>query len=338
MTHKLLTISLVVFAVMLITFGLGTVVALKSGGFGKMNNINETKTIEMVNASDMIIDVDNAKVNIRTIKSNILTSHLYGDTTFKNREYTVEQVGSTIKITSTKKSFITLWNLGTLTLDIDIPEAYTGNLQLKNRAGSTDINVPKLSEVDINSSAGKIVMSDITSTKFTLKSSAGSIESQNILCSGDVYIKSSAGKIVSKTITGNNVELNSSAGEIYVEGLEAKNAITKNSAGTTVLKKVKNTNLTSTNSAGKLEIEYVEFSNNNIDASSSAGSVQLSLPKDATFILNATTSAGKVNCQFAVTTTNPSAGRLSGNVGKENAANTVKIKSSAGNVDIIKSN
>lgn len=172
-----------------------------------MTIVDETKTIGAGNASEITIDVDNAKVNIRTSKSDTISSHLYGSTTFKNREYIVEKVGNTIRISSTKKSFITLWFLGTLTLDIDLPESYTGNLMLKNRAGATDINMLKLSEVDINSSAGKITMNDMIATKFTLKSSAGSIESKNITCSGDVYIKSSAGKIVTKTIVSNNIEI-----------------------------------------------------------------------------------------------------------------------------------
>jgi len=337
MKNKLLTISLVVFAVMLISIGLGTVAAISTGGIKKMT-IDEIKTIGIENASEITIDVDNAKVNLRTTTGDTISSHLYGSTTFKNREYIVEKVGNTIRISSTKRSFITLWSFGNLTLDIDVPESYTGNLILKNRAGSTDVNLPKLSDVDINSSAGKITMSDIVATKFTLKSSAGSIETKNVTCSGDVYMKSSAGKIVTKTIVGNNVEINSSAGEIYIEGLQATNATTRNSAGSTMIKNIKNTNLISTNSAGKLAVEYVEFNNNNVDISSSAGSVELTLPKTATFNLQSSTTAGRVNCQFPVTTTNTSSSKLYGNVGVEVASNTVKIKSSAGNVDIYKNN
>lgn len=104
-----------------------------------------------------------------------------------------------------------------LTLEIHIPEDYTGNLFVQTTSGSIIVPSGELEDLEVSSVSGAISFSDITSESIHVRSVSGSIDVRTCHAD-DITLKSSSGNISFSGSAQEDLSCISISGRIQAEG------------------------------------------------------------------------------------------------------------------------
>ncbi|WP_416829278.1 DUF4097 family beta strand repeat-containing protein [Ectobacillus polymachus] len=219
--------------------------------------VDETKTIQVTDINKISLESRSSSVHFYPSTSDVLTVHLYGQSSRKDQVLSVSKSGDTAMINiGHKKDYMFFTFFGFV-----------------NKGLQVDVEVPQkmYSEITGRSSAGHIEIQQISAGRFDLDSSAGSIKADDL--KGDVTAHSSAGSINLTNIEG-KMDLDSSAGSVNVR----LKAITHD--------------ITAHSSAGSIQIVTEQQPESlQLNARSSAGSVKSNLAN----ILYSTNERDRVN-------------------------------------------
>jgi lia operon protein LiaG len=291
-------------AVMLIAYGIGTIIMFTSpkaafssekGSF----NIDETKTSSISGIKEIKVSVSSTSINIIPYAEDELKAHLNGNVV-STSPYTKPDLecytsGSTLYV-NVKNNTKTTFGFfsSSMKLDVYVPSNYANELKLTSSSGSINVKDLKLSTLQCTASSGSTTISNITADSFEYTCSSGSLNASGLITK--------------------NTKLSSSSGSKKISGFTG--------------------NLRSNSSSGSTRVEYSSF-DNNIDISASSGSVEVTLPENSAFYADLRASSGGIRTDFPVTVVGSSdKHQLKGVVGSDK--NTVKISTSSGSIRISK--
>ena len=291
-------------AVMVIAYGIGTIIMFTSPGSvfnGEKNsfNINDTKTASLNGIKAINVNVSSTSINIIPTNESEFKAHLEGNVvsmgSYAKPDLECYTSGNTLYVNVKNKSGV---NFGffssSLKLDIYFPAAYSNELKLSSSSGSINARDLKLSKLQCTASSGSTTLENVTADSFDYSSSSGSLNANGLTTNTTKLTSSSGGKRVSSFI-----------GDIK-----------------------------SSSSSGSTKIEYSLF-DNSIDINASSGSVEVKLPETAAFYLDANVSSGSIRSDFPIMVTGSNnKHQLKGTVGSDK--NKVKINTSSGSIRIIK--
>lgn len=287
--------------IMLICYGIGAAIFCydyKNIRLNKSNyNYNESKTLDVNGIKTIYLDTSDSGVNVTAGDGSNVKVDVKGNVTtnsYNRPELNCYKEGDTLYIEFKRKHSFMI--------------GWYNSSQIK-----MNITVPKIynNNMEVYSSAGNVSLRNLKVDDLYSKLSAGNLDMSNLSLKS-LTCKNSAGKITGDNITCSTSSVDSSAGNIELTNFSG--------------------DIRSTNSAGKTSIQYAKF-NNNVDLKNSAGSIYLTLPKESKFNIDASVSAGDINCSFPITVNGTKhENSVIGRVGDSN--NTIKIKNSAGNVEI----
>lgn len=287
--------------IMLICYGIGVAIFCydyKNIRLNKGNyNYNKSKTLDMNGIKTIYVDTSDSGVNVTAGDGANVKVDVKGNVTtssYNKPELNCYKKGDTLYIEFKRKH--------------DFIMGWYNSSQVK-----MNITIPKIynNNMEVYSSAGDVSLRDLKLDDLYSKLSAGNLDMGNLNLKS-LTCKNSAGKITGDNIICNKSSVNSSAGNIALTNFSG--------------------DVESRNSAGKTSIQYNKF-NNNVDLKNSAGNIYLILPKESKFNIDASVSAGDIDCSFPVTVNGTKHDNsVIGKVGESN--NTIKIRNSAGNVEI----
>jgi len=290
-------------AVMLLAYGLGTIVLFNSPNFslnGEKNSfdVNDEKTLQIAGIKDVRVNTSSTSIHVIPYDGKELKTSLNGGVISsgpyikpKLEAYTS---GETLYINVGNKTNIVFgFFSSSLKLDVYIPNSYTNNLKLNSSSGSINVMDLKLSKLECTSSSGSTKIENISADTFIQHSSSGSLTANNL--------------------TTKSSQISSSSGSKRLFGFTG--------------------DLKSTSSSGSTKIEYTTF-DNNIDISASSGSVEITLPEASQFYLDASASSGSIKSDFPITVSGSNdRHKLKGTVGSDK--NKVKVHTSSGSIRIL---
>ncbi|PJI07778.1 MULTISPECIES: DUF4097 family beta strand repeat-containing protein [Clostridium] len=287
--------------IMLICYGIGAAIFsydYKNIRLNKSNyNYNTSKTLDVNGIKTIYVDTSDSSMSVAS-----------GDET--NAKVDVKGIVTT---NSYNRPKLNCYKKGD-TLYIEFKRKHSFMIGWYNSSQvKMNITIPKIynNNMEVYSSAGDVSLRNLKLDDLYSKLSAGNLDMGNLNLKS-LTCKNSAGRITGDNIICNTSSVDSSAGNIGLTNFSG--------------------DIKSRNSAGKTSVQYNKF-NNNVDLKNSAGNIYLTLPKESKFNIDASVSAGDINCSFPITVNGTRhENSVIGRVGESN--NTIKIRNSAGNVEI----
>ena len=173
-----------------------------SFGGGKDYTIDTQKDVNVSEAKDITVGAVSAEINIIQTVGDTLSAHLYGDYNSRSGEIELEvkQTGSTVKI-NVKYPTIGIRSAN-LTLDIQIPESYSGSFEIGTVSSSVKLECEDISfeEVSLNTVSGRISIGTLNSEKLNVNTTSGRVS--GTLSSGDLKANSVSGDFELSDISG----------------------------------------------------------------------------------------------------------------------------------------
>lgn len=254
MNIKKIVFYLMIIAVLGIGTGLG--IAYFTGGFytdssenSDFFNINDTQIEKMDGITQMIIEGVSADINIIPDEREDVKAHFYGNTNVSDLpEMKVGIKGERLMIkidesTKTQVGFIS----SNLSLDIFVPKAFSGDLELHSVSGRVEIKEGlNLRNCSVN------------------------------LISGDTKIQD---------LKTQNLDFESISGHLTMEAVSTENTRIKMVSGDARISNFQG-NLKGESTSGNLKISYSNF-DYDIDFKAVSGVIDIDLPDDAAFALDA---------------------------------------------------
>lgn len=229
--------------------------------------LNDTKQSDLNNIHQISVDASNIALNIIPEKTNEVKVNLSGSVStssnYTKPELQCYKSGDTLFIiVKDNTGVIAGFFNSNINLDIYIPSSYNNDMKLSSSSGDININGFKFNNLNCSLSAGKLTMSNISTSTFSYKNSAGNLKA-NALFTKNATLDSSAGSIDISQFTG-NVSSTNSAGDTKIQYASFNNNIDVHS------------------SAGKIEITLPSNAEFNLDAVSSFGDVKSDFPVTVT--------------------------------------------------------
>jgi lia operon protein LiaG len=194
---------------------------------------------------------------IRTETGNEVRFHYYGKS-IQEVKLISETSNKTLSISAERK-YAFLGTAESTSLDIHIPEAYHGNIEIKTSSGQVSIDTLSL--------AG-----------FTFSTTSGGLEAQS-LKAGISVLNTKSGKISIKTLWSDELEIKGTSSSINI--------------GESFVRKVR-----IKTTSGSISMTCLQLEDANLDIANTSGGITLRLPGSAEFLLKAGNTSGKIQCDF----------------------------------------
>jgi DUF4097 and DUF4098 domain-containing protein YvlB len=263
-------ITLLIVALVLVCFGIGSVIFFAANGGFRTNNpfdrrnissqLEESKTVKVdpekpinLKVSDdsgavTVTGGDVDTVQIKAVKTAYDSTQARADAEVKTVKFTVEQTGNNI------------------TIKYVIPDSMNFN----NRVNSVDftITVPNQTNLDLDNNMGDVSVTDIEGSVVT-QTDFGEINVDNV--EGALSVRTNSGAVTATSIKANNenIDLKSDFGAITLEKANANTITLDTNSGTVKLNEVRATaKLTASTEFGDVTIENGSADSVSIDTNS----------------------------------------------------------------------
>jgi len=282
---------------MVASFAIAAIIMVFTGNFTlKTEEINDSKSFNIEEINEIVIDLASADINIIPVKEGELIVHLYGKISTNIRKDVPELIayktGDKLYIETYNPNEIIIGiNIRQIDLDVYVPEKDLASLNIE--ASSSDISIIgiKAADLKIKNISGDIRVEELVSEKIWIDSTSGDIALIDYI--GNIDIETTSGRI--SLLDG---ELNE---DIYI-----------------------------VSTSGDVLIEQEQASDMNIRSIS--GDLKIKLPESAKFYLDAKTTSGDINISFPISISSSGRNDLEGKVGDSDEIITVKTTS--GDIDI----
>lgn len=161
----------------------------------------------------------------------------------------------------------------------------------------------------------------------------------------DIYIPKQYEQKLTVNMSSGNLKMDSvilsdftscsNSGELSSDGLITEKISIKNSSGNVILKNC-NGNIEIKSGTGKVSVSYDKFEDQNLNIETKTGNISVQLPVTAEFTMNALSTTGIIRSDFSFNNNENADNAIEGEIGSNN--NTVLLKTSAGNIKILKVN
>jgi DUF4097 and DUF4098 domain-containing protein YvlB len=263
-------------------------------GVGKEYTIDETKTIDVMNKSNVQISGVSSDITITQSQGDKLTARLHGDYKSRNGEIKLEILEKTnalrIIIKHPKMGGV---NYSNLKLDITIPQGYNNDLSVNTVSSNILFECKDMTfrNVSTNNVSGKTDIDSLTAKSLDVDTVSGGV----------------IGELLDGTLDITGVSAN-----VDVKGLSNKVRVNTVS--------------------GKVILQFNKLTEDvNIDTTS--GRIEFTLPEDSEFYVRFDSVSGNFKCDIPVNIIRQKGGDFEGYVGSESAPE-LDVDSVSGSLEI----
>jgi lia operon protein LiaG len=249
-------------------------------GVKMFREINDEKQFSLAGIDAIKVTMSSTVINIiRTETGNEVRFHYYGKS-IQEVKLISETSNKTLSISAERK-YAFLGTAESTSLDIHIPEAYHGNIEIKTSSGQVSIDTLSL--------AG-----------FTFSTTSGGLEAQS-LKAGISVLNTKSGKISIKTLWSDELEIKGTSSSINI--------------GESFVRKVR-----IKTTSGSISMTCLQLEDANLDIANTSGGITLGLPGSAEFLLKAGNTSGKIQCDFLFNSaSNTGSHKLEGQIGTKSS-------------------
>jgi lia operon protein LiaG len=274
----------------------GIILAITGNLSIAVEQIDESKTFNTDEISEIYIDIVSTDINIISTNEEEIRVHFYGEvSTNKKMELpslVAYQSGDELRIEIIQPKTILIGiSIWRTKLDIYIPEDSIEVLKADTISSDTSVNNLKVDEFDLGTVSGDFKGESLFANELKLG-----------LTSGDVNLKDYTGNIDVKTISGDVVLEDGS----------------------------QNDNIEVVTVSSDIYVEQEDSSNMNIRTTS--GDIEINLSEDAQFYLKATTVSGDIETRFPIKVISSSRRDLEGIVGSDEKE--IIVSTTSGHIDV----
>lgn len=261
-----------------------------------VEQIDESKTFNTDEISEIYIDMVSTDINIIPTDEDEIRVHFYGEvSTNRKREIpslVAYRSGDELHIEIIQPKTILIGiSIWRTKLDIYIPEDSIEVLKADTISSDTSVNNLKVDEFDLGTVSGDFKGESLFASDLRLNS-----------ISGDISLKEYKG----------DIDINNISGDVVLEGGR------------------QNDNIEVVTVSGDVYIEQEDSSNMNIRTIS--GGVEINLSEDAQFYLKATTVSGDIETRFSIKIISSGRRDLEGMVG--NGEKEINVGTTSGDINI----
>ncbi|EPY2271861.1 DUF4097 family beta strand repeat-containing protein [Clostridium sporogenes] len=304
----------------IVIIAIGVIVTVSILGFkvfSSFREIDEKKALVVKEINEIQVNMVREHVHIlRTDTSNEVRFHYYGKS--KQELKLVTEMNNKTIVVEAKCEDNPLPRYYDPTpedmyLDIYIPENYRESISIHLTTGAVQIDSLEVASFTLDTTTGGLKADQINAAKISIKTTTGSIA-------------------INKT-DANNLDIKGTSSAVNIGECIVESAKIETTSGGIDLKNCSGSFNIKANS-GKVQVSYKEFVDHNISIATSSGSLALLLPDTAEFLLEANTLSGRLKSDFTLSTIENK--KMAGQIGIKN--NKVVLKSSSGNISLLKNN
>ena len=290
---------LIILAVtMVVSFGIAAIVLVTTGNFAvATEKINESKTFEPTEISEIEINLVSTDLNIIPTTEGELIIHFYGEvsTNVKRNipELVAYKTGDKLFVETLQSKDIIVFgvNIDRTTMDVYIPEII-------------------LEEFKINVVSGDVILEEIETEQLNIETVSGDIKVEE-LAAGKIRADSISGDIMINEYTG-GIDADSTSGDInLMNGKDIEDVY-----ASTV--------------SGDILIDQDAVSDMKIDSTS--GDIRIELPEDSQFYLDIETVSGDIKHDFPIKVISSGRRDLEGTIGDSDSR--IMINTISGDVTL----
>lgn len=213
-------------------FATGIGFALVDYDIYKLNPDPDT-TYEMIEKEIAIEDIDD--INIDVSHMDIVLESIEGDafklqyTESEDRPMKIDSSSKTLSIKRQEKIHFFQFNWMNLsdkdyTLTLQIPKAYTGNLDVSNAYGSIDIkDIKGIKEVSIENSHDELNVQNIEATRISLVNAYGSIKANNLVSQNDLSVENEHDDIELRDVQAKDFHGDAAYSNVHIDTMKLLN-------------------------------------------------------------------------------------------------------------------
>ena len=235
---------------------------------------SEPRIVALEGVGSVVVSSEISSVRVTTADTAELTARLSGNDAGRGGPAVLDVTNANgqVRVRAHRQRGLSLFNFGSLTLEITLPSSYAGTLDVSASAGSVRVDGNlRVQSLRAHSSAGSVTVDDVIAEKgIEISSSAGSVRAGKLV-GADVNLHSSAGSIRVDSCQADRIRLQSSAGSI--DASDVSGAVDAHSSAASVTLRMRDVKA-------------------NVKADSSAGGVRVSIPANAAADVDLSTSAG----------------------------------------------
>ena len=283
--------------IMFVSFATAGIILAITGNLSiAVEQIDESKTFNTDEISEIYIDMVSTDINIISTNEEEIRVHFYGEvSTNKKMELpslVAYQSGDELRIEIIQPKTILIGiSIFRTKLDIYIPEDSIEVLKADTISSDTSVNNLKVDEFDLATVSGDFKGESLFASDLRLNS-----------ISGDISLKEYKG----------DININNVSGDVVLEGGR------------------QNDNIEVVTVSGDIYVEQEDSSNMNIRTTS--GDIEINLSEDAQFYLKATTVSGDIETRFPIKVISSSRRDLEGMVG--NGEKEINVGTTSGDINI----
>lgn len=261
-----------------ITFLLSILCLYSLTGCGKNSTpeLANERTFSLEGISDLTISYDDENISFYESTNGKFIIKEYMTENKKRYHADVKQQGSSIQIREGGKPF---FKKGfSRYVEVYLPAGYCENLTVTTTDGNLDMEKTNLSlsKLRIDTTAGKIKISDASAS--------------------DIHLSSTKGGLELGTITGENIKIETTRGEVACDRLEGCITYTSTSGNLSV-KSASGSGTYRADNSGRLSVVYEKVTED-LSFYNKNDSVELTLPEDLNFTFEAVTKNGSISTNF----------------------------------------
>lgn len=296
-----------------------------TNGFSFTNNVlipangidvDEEKTASMSEIKSVKVDVVSEDINFIMTDSNEAKGHFYGRYSSNSKDNKPEFIMSTeagvLTIEIKHKSGVNISYSNNTQLDIYLPRAYAGDLEIHAISAEIIIDEMNLESFNCTTTSGDIAARIINSKSAEFKTVSGAVNLKGKFDS--LKFNSTSGDFTADEITSDSTTFYTISGRIKAAGVPG--------------------NVEARSTSGDIELKYESY-NYDINVKTISGSTEIKLPMNSEFGLKFNSMSGGSKCDFPITITGPRDDHaLEGSVGSSD--NKITVASTSGDLDITK--
>lgn len=213
-------VSLWLFVIMVMCFAIAITIFFQTGGYDASSikhAIDDSKNLSIDGIKQIQINTVSIDINVTAVDTNEVYAHLYGDSTSSRaNKYPklIAKIENSKLIVKIQEPFIiSIGNMhNNLKLDVSIPKAYAGDLDINTTSGDTNIDSLNLNYYKHNSVSGNLVFDKLMSKDSKLSTVSGNFTLTAI--SGNLSFNSVSGDLsVNYPSFNNNLNIDTTSGD-----------------------------------------------------------------------------------------------------------------------------
>lgn len=174
------------------------------------------------------ICIDEGNGNLRVVPSPDEKVHILY---FESEEegYSIREENGTLEIVYQDRSELYRRifdiNFQEITMTIQVPKEFAGEVNLRTRNGDVEIKQVEAGSTQVFAESGKILLDDFDADSLVLEADNGKITVENLAVAGELEAQSDNGSVEARNVTCANARVTADNGNLQIEGLAAEDIV-----------------------------------------------------------------------------------------------------------------